>query len=61
MALAANFMGTDGPNEISGTRRADAIRGLGGNDRLSGSSGVGEVWCGSGTDYVYADVRNTVY
>jgi Ca2+-binding RTX toxin-like protein len=62
------------------------MRGLGGNDRLSGSSGddvyggsdkirgnngddrlmdddgrYDEVWCGSGTDYAYADVKDTVY
>ena len=32
MALAASFRGSDGPDEISGTKRADTIRGLGGND-----------------------------
>jgi Ca2+-binding RTX toxin-like protein len=83
------LQGTDGPNESSGTKRADATRGLGGNDRLSGGSGAdeiygnggsdringnngndrmtvddgnkGTVYCGSGTDYVYADIRDTVY
>ncbi len=86
MAPAASFRGTVGPDEISGTKRADTIRGLGGNDRLSGGGGAGEiygnggsdringndrmmvddgnkgtVYCGSGTDYVYADVEDSVY
>jgi Ca2+-binding RTX toxin-like protein len=52
MALAANFRGTDGPDEISGTKRADAIRGLGGDDRLSGGSGADEIYGGGGSDKI---------
>ena len=52
VALAANFRGSDGPDEISGTKRADAIRGLGGNDRLSGGGGADEIYGNGGSDRI---------
>ena len=43
-------------------RLGQKIRGNNGDDRLLADDGrYDEVWCGSGTDYVYADVRDTVY
>jgi hypothetical protein len=49
----------------------DEIYGNGGSDRINGNNGddhmmvddgnKGTVYCGSGTDYVYADVKDTVY
>ncbi len=66
MALAAGFRGIAGPDEISGTKRADTIRGPGGDDRLPGGwageidgddrmmvddGNKGTACCGSGTDH----------
>ena len=52
VALAKTFTGGPGPNEISGTNRADTIRGLGGNDRLSGRGGDDKIYGNGGSDTI---------
>lgn len=63
VALAANFRGTDGPNTIIGTKNADRIDALagndnvfggGGNDRLFGNRGDDDIYGGAGRDRVDA-------
>jgi hypothetical protein len=54
--------GGGGADRIYGNGGSDKIRGNNGDDRLMADDGnKDDVWCGSGTDYVYADVRDTVY
>jgi Ca2+-binding RTX toxin-like protein len=53
--------GSGGDDHVYGGG-SDEIRGNNGDDRLMADDGKeDDVWCGSGTDYVYADVRDTVY
>jgi Ca2+-binding RTX toxin-like protein len=52
VAVAKGFRGTSGPDEIVGTKNADTIRGLGGNDRLLGSAGPDEIYGGGGRDTI---------
>ncbi len=59
MALAAGFRGIAGPDEISGTKRADTIRGPGGDDRLPGGW-AGEIYGNGGSDRIDGDDRMMV-
>ena len=53
--------GSSGDDDVYGGG-SDKIRGNYGDDRLMADDGrYDEVWCGSGTDYVYADVKDAVY
>ena len=63
VALAANFVGTNGPNTINGTQQADNIagaansdtlRGRGGNDRVFADSGTDEIFGGENADFLNA-------
>ena len=63
VALAANFRGTDGPNTIIGTKNADRIDALAGDDNLFGGGGNDffffyrgyyEIYSGVGADTVNA-------
>ena len=54
--------GGGGDDEIYGNGGSDKINGNNGDDRLMADDGNRDVIrCGSGTDYVYADIRDTVY
>ncbi len=59
---ADTIRGLGGNDRLSGGG-ADEIYGNGGSDRINGNKGDDRlmVYCESGTDYVYADVRDTVY
>jgi hypothetical protein len=46
------FMGTSGPDTITGTSGADIICGMGGNDTLTGGGGADFIDGGSGTDKI---------
>ena len=46
----ATIVGDDGPNKLSGTRAADVIAALGGNDKVSGLAGKDTICGGSGKD-----------
>jgi Ca2+-binding RTX toxin-like protein len=52
VALAATINGDDDPNTLTGTPRADLIRGYGGNDNITGGKGVDRIYAGPGNDYV---------
>ncbi|QIN84219.1 hypothetical protein GBA63_17335 [Rubrobacter tropicus] len=56
VALAANFRGTDGPNTIIGTKNADRIDALAGDDNLFGGGGNDRLIANRGDDDVYAGV-----
>lgn len=68
---ADTIRGLGGNDRLSGSGGDDEIYGNGGSDRVNGNNGDDRlmvddgnrdvVRCGSGTDYVYADVRDTVY
>ena len=52
VALAGPINGDNGPNTLTGTPRADLIRGYGGNDNITGGKGVDRIYAGPGNDYV---------
>ena len=52
VALAATINGDNGPNTLTGTMRADLIRGYGSNDKITGGKGVDRIYAGAGNDYV---------
>jgi Ca2+-binding RTX toxin-like protein len=56
----AILTGTNGPNEIEGTRFADMIRGRGGNDELDGNRGDDTIDGGSGRDEIDGDAGRDV-
>ena len=52
VVLAKNVTGTNGGNELNGTKKADKIRGLGGSDYINGREAADELYGGSGKDKV---------
>ncbi len=54
--------GRSGDDEIYGGGGSDKINGNNGDDRIMADDGRHDtIYCGDGTDYVYADVKDTVY
>ncbi len=56
VAVAADFRGTDGPNTIIGTKNADRIDALAGDDNLFGGGGNDRLIGNRGDDDIYAGV-----
>jgi uncharacterized delta-60 repeat protein len=54
----ATIVGTNKPNRLKGTRRADVIVALGGNDRIDGGRGNDLVCAGDGNDSVKGSTGN---
>jgi Ca2+-binding RTX toxin-like protein len=54
----ATITGTNGRNELGGSRLADLIRGLGGNDELEGRGGNDTIDGGRGNDEIDGDDGN---
>lgn len=50
----ATIVGTDGPNDLRGTKLPDVIVGLGGNDTITGASGNDTICGGPGNDFISA-------
>src|SRR4051794_11627997 len=55
VALAEHIRGTNGPDVLIGTPRADNIDGLGGNDTITGQGGKDKIDGGDGDDHVNGD------
>ncbi len=58
IALAATFVGTNGPDTIIGTDSADTIAGLGGDDFINGRGGDDGISGGDGEDTVSGGYGN---
>lgn len=54
------MVGTDGPDELTGTLEADVIAGLNGDDVISGLAGEDIVCAGGGADHVLGGSGNDV-
>jgi hypothetical protein len=54
----ATIVGTDGPDQITGTHLVDVIIGLGGNDKVSGLRGNDVICGGTGNDTLKGRVGN---
>lgn len=61
-AIADPWLGTDGPDEKTGTsdwdfliglRGGDTLRGMGGDDQINGGAGADRMYGGSGKDRIY--------
>jgi serralysin len=50
-ARGAEIIGTPGPDQLSGTFRAEGMSGEGGDDRIFGSAGADQMYGGDGTDF----------
>ena len=54
----ATIVGNNGSNELFGTRFADLIRGLGGDDEIEARGGNDRVYGGAGNDEIDGDAGN---
>ncbi len=57
-ALAKAFEGTNGPDDIAGTKKAYKVGGRAGNDSLRGDRGGDKIVGGPGADRVFGDPGN---
>ena len=57
-ALAKAFNGSNGPDDIAGTKKAGKVDGRAGNDSLSGDRGGDKLVGGPGGDRVFGDSGN---
>jgi Ca2+-binding RTX toxin-like protein len=59
VALAVNKIGTNGPNTLRGTNKADNLLGKGGNDALYGLGRRDNLLGGKGKDCIFRWQRTT--
>jgi Ca2+-binding RTX toxin-like protein len=57
VVLAADIVGTNGPDVLEGTPQADTINGRGGADVMMGLAGNDRITCGGGQDIVQFDAE----